>query len=181
MSSHHRILGVPTNATLSQIKKAYFKKAKQLHPDVNKSSNAMKDFMRLNMAYEALTNPGYIQPPIYTSRKKRRTKSPGEIKRDWVKKRNENLKQMAKEAVKKRKLQSLANSKTFYRSFTFNFICLFSGFVFLTPAIGSYLFLGDEDNSERYQEILIISLTTGITGLTMIGIFLRYLFLRLFK
>lgn len=60
MSSSHNILGVPINASKSEIKRAYYRKARLLHPDVNKSPNAEEEFIRLNMAYEALTNPKFI-------------------------------------------------------------------------------------------------------------------------
>jgi curved DNA-binding protein CbpA len=180
MSSHHRILGVPANASLIQIKRAYFKKAKILHPDVNKSPNAMEDFVRLNMAYEALTNPRYVRPPIYTSRKKRKTKSPGEIKRDWVKKRNKELRELARKAVLKRKKASLESNAAFYRSFTFNIMCLISGLLFMVPAYYAYAAMGETDEIDNKAK-LIISFVSFTIAFGLICIFLRYLFLKLFK
>lgn len=48
------ILGVPVNASVDDIKKAYRKKAKLLHPDLNKSPDAEEQFVILNEAYEYL-------------------------------------------------------------------------------------------------------------------------------
>jgi molecular chaperone DnaJ len=36
------------------LKKAYFKKAKEYHPDVNKSAGAKEKFAEINEAYETL-------------------------------------------------------------------------------------------------------------------------------
>ena len=109
MSSHHRILGVPPNATLLQIKRAYFKKAKILHPDVNKSPNAEAEFVRINMAFEALTNPRYIHPPVFTRNKKQKSKA--KIKREWIKKRNKELRQHAIKVANAKRKERIKYSK----------------------------------------------------------------------
>lgn len=68
MSKFHSILGVPASATKDQIKKAYRNKARQYHPDVNKSSDAHEKFIEISEAYECLTNhPSHKK--IYRSRK----------------------------------------------------------------------------------------------------------------
>eukprot|EP01059_Diplonema_ambulator_P003823 TRINITY_DN1350_c2_g1_i2.p1 TRINITY_DN1350_c2_g1~~TRINITY_DN1350_c2_g1_i2.p1 ORF type:complete len:477 (+),score=95.07 TRINITY_DN1350_c2_g1_i2:145-1575(+) len=54
----YKILGVTKNASSADIKKAYKQKAAQLHPDVNSSPNAAKDFSELNDAYETLKDQG---------------------------------------------------------------------------------------------------------------------------
>jgi DnaJ-class molecular chaperone len=41
-------LGVPQGAETSEIKKAYFKLAKEWHPDVNKSPNAKEKFSEIS-------------------------------------------------------------------------------------------------------------------------------------
>eukprot|EP01080_Neovahlkampfia_damariscottae_P000849 gene849-9098_t len=50
----YSILGVSKNATSSEIKKEYFKKAKKYHPDVNKEKNAKEKFAEIQQAYETL-------------------------------------------------------------------------------------------------------------------------------
>ncbi|XP_022194037.2 uncharacterized protein LOC111051783 [Nilaparvata lugens] len=51
---YYKILGVPRKSTEAQIKKAYFMKAKQYHPDHNKDPEAKKKFQELSEAYVVL-------------------------------------------------------------------------------------------------------------------------------
>ena len=55
---YYTILGVPADATLSQIKKAYRKLARQHHPDTNPGDHdAAERFKAITEAYEVLTDP----------------------------------------------------------------------------------------------------------------------------
>lgn len=56
VEKYYEILGVTGKAGLSEIKKAFRSKAKELHPDVNKDSNAHQQFISLVEAYEYLVN-----------------------------------------------------------------------------------------------------------------------------
>lgn len=47
-------LGVGRGASQDEVKKAYFKLAKQYHPDVNKAPEAKEKFASINEAYETL-------------------------------------------------------------------------------------------------------------------------------
>ncbi|KAI0297243.1 hypothetical protein B0F90DRAFT_916795 [Multifurca ochricompacta] len=52
------VLGVPSNATGDDIKKAYRKKARNLHPDKNPNDpDAIQNFQELGAAYEILNDP----------------------------------------------------------------------------------------------------------------------------
>lgn len=54
----YMVLGISRNATPDEIKKAYKKKVKQHHPDVNQGDAAAESTLqRINEAYEALTKP----------------------------------------------------------------------------------------------------------------------------
>lgn len=53
-AKYYTILGLTSNASVNDIKKAYRSKAKQLHPDRNPSPTAEEDFIELNEAYEYL-------------------------------------------------------------------------------------------------------------------------------
>ena len=54
MSDHYEVLGVPRDATDDQIKKAYRKLARELHPDVNPEPEAQERFKLVTHAYEVL-------------------------------------------------------------------------------------------------------------------------------
>ena len=53
----YEVLGVARAATDDEIKKAFRKQARKLHPDVNKSPNAEEEFKELNEAYDVLSDP----------------------------------------------------------------------------------------------------------------------------
>jgi len=53
---YYEVLGVQKGATQAEIKKAYFKLAKQYHPDVNKEPGAEEKFKEINEAYETLSD-----------------------------------------------------------------------------------------------------------------------------
>ena len=54
MADHYETLGVQRNASSDEIKKAYRKLARELHPDVNPSEQAQDKFKSVTHAYEVL-------------------------------------------------------------------------------------------------------------------------------
>ena len=56
MQDCYKILGVPQNATASEIKRAYRKKAKELHPDLSSGTETSAQFQELVKAYEILSD-----------------------------------------------------------------------------------------------------------------------------
>ncbi len=53
---YYKILGVERDATEAKIKSAYRKLARQYHPDINKSPDAVNKFKDINEAYEVLSD-----------------------------------------------------------------------------------------------------------------------------
>ncbi|UXI15062.1 Ca-binding protein [Sarcoptes scabiei] len=53
---HYEVLGVATDASLAEIKKAFYEKSKKYHPDVCDDSEAVKLFHDITKAYEILGN-----------------------------------------------------------------------------------------------------------------------------
>lgn len=57
MADLYKTLGVDAQADPDQIKKAYRKLARELHPDVNPDPQAQERFKQINQAYETLSDP----------------------------------------------------------------------------------------------------------------------------
>ncbi len=102
---YYIILGIPSGSGLPEIKKAYRVKAKEFHPDLNKSSDAKEKFIKINEAYEFLINNRFRKSHI--SREVREQQY-----RDWVK--YERLKARARAAYQaKKKFEQFKRSRIY--------------------------------------------------------------------
>ena len=57
MADHYEVLGVSRDATPDEIKKAYRRLARELHPDVNPGAEASERFKAVTHAYDVLSDP----------------------------------------------------------------------------------------------------------------------------
>jgi hypothetical protein len=89
-NNYHKILGISPKASVDDVKKAYRQKAKLLHPDRNKSSNAHEQFILLSEAYEYALN-------LNTGRIGSKPPAPAT---DWQTQKREEARQRAREHAK---------------------------------------------------------------------------------
>ena len=57
MQDHYDVLGVPRNASFTEIQKAYRNKARKYHPDTTQDPEESEKFHGVQTAYEVLSNP----------------------------------------------------------------------------------------------------------------------------
>jgi hypothetical protein len=84
ISDYYRILELPSNAGLNDVKKAFRLKAKQFHPDLNSSLNAQENFIRVHLAYEMILNHLLIrqhQRPVLSEEEEKERKRQQAAKR----------------------------------------------------------------------------------------------------
>ena len=52
----YEVLGITPDATTTEVREAFFRKAKSCHPDVDNSLKARQEFIKSKEAYQVLSN-----------------------------------------------------------------------------------------------------------------------------
>jgi cation transport ATPase len=133
IENYYKILEISSKATTDEIKRAYRKKAKYLHPDINKNENAHEQFILLNEAYEYLI--------AYKTGRLRKTATIS--KENWEKQKEQTREQARKKAADYARMRYEAYKKTeHYKSTEAVFVILehFYFFSSISLLIGLPLF-----------------------------------------
>ncbi len=173
-SHYYRILGVPENADISEIKHAFRRKAKSYHPDINKSEGAHQRFIDINEAYTYLmdlhgSSSGGSHGTVAGNAAR------DEYYRRWVQRERQKARRQAAQRARM-KFEEFRKSSV-YRTTTMlshmlDYFLLFLGvFVIIAAGFGLYtqgLFI--EDNGEETLNIggIVADLLITIAGILFI-------------
>ncbi len=106
MNDLYAVLGVKSGASKKEIKRAYRKLAKKLHPDVNKSLEATARFKKIHQAYEYLLARADVAANkvegVATGKQENYTQY---LEKDWVDLEKENFFSMLFWAYQKKNMQ----------------------------------------------------------------------------
>jgi len=117
-----KTLGLSGNPSESDIKRAYRKKAKELHPDINPSSRAHEEFQQITKAYTYLLayKAGKIRPnPDSNSPKSNNQDKRYGTHSNWNSEANVKAREAAKSRAKE-KYEEYINSEEHYHSLLFS-------------------------------------------------------------
>jgi hypothetical protein len=113
---YFKILGVDINASLDQVKKAYRKKARLYHPDLNKKKEAAELFIIINEAYE------YLLDYIESGRKADDARA--KLVKEWQEYRRQEARKRAYKYSKEKYIE-FTRSNTYKTSMVLNKVQLF--------------------------------------------------------
>lgn len=124
MLDYYSVLDVSRTATAEEIRKAYYSRARQCHPDVCSDPDAEHAFKLLNEAYQTLSNPqkrrkhdlllqygGLIDLSRVTSRDSRSARPRSAAYEAYVRRRKEEIRQ---ERLRIRKYNIILNNLMFW-------------------------------------------------------------------
>ncbi len=141
VSDYYRILDIPENAGIDEIKNAFRRKAKAYHPDINKCKGAHQKFIDLNEAYT------YLVDLHARSSGNSRGSSPGpaaneDYYRQWIQHERQKARERAARQARMRFEEfrrSTAYRTTTMLSHLLDYFLLFLGFfVIIAAGIGLY-------------------------------------------
>lgn len=159
------ILEISPGSGVLEIKKAFRKKAKKFHPDLNKNSGAQENFILINEAYEFLMKH-YNQPGFKSK------KTTEERHRDWVEKEKAKSRKYAAHQAQKR-FEKYKNSKLYKTAnvlyYIYDYYALVIGlFIIFATILGLHL---QKDFEEGYT---LSSVITGVLLIFIGGLFVYF-------
>lgn len=166
------ILGIEENAGLPKIKKAYRKKAKEYHPDLNPNPNAHLQFILINEAYNYLC--GLIQKEGRINDPAQNNKQDQSFYDTWVKQERARIRREAARNARM-KYEEFKKTKT-YKATSFlyelvDFLYIGVGLlIILVPIIYTAITGLDPKNPERSITTIIGSVLFGSLIIGMIVI-----------
>lgn len=164
LTKYYEILGVNASASVEELKQAYRKRAKQLHPDKNKGANAHEQFVLLSEAYDYL---------VKFKSGKLKSKSTGLSHEEWVNQELVKTRQRAAQQAKMR-YQEFLNSDE-YKSLNSivtigeHLAFLFAVFMFIILPSGAFYFYGFKGFLGSLL-LIVITLPLSIKGIKNLAI-----------
>lgn len=159
---YFNILEVSPNSGILEIKRAFRKKAKKFHPDLNKDPGAQGRFILVNEAYEFLMK--YYNQPGFRSEK-----TDEERYRDWVEKEKAKARVYAARQAR-RQFEKYRNSKLYLTAnllySIYDYFSLAVGLLIIFAAgFGLYI---QKDFEEGYN---VASIVAGVLMIMIGGLF----------
>ncbi len=171
ISEYYNILGIPMNSSLEDIRKAYRKKARLYHPDINQTPGAKEKFIEATEAYDFLVSnygKGQLDDQDYFR-----------VVEEWRKYRQDRSRQRAQYYARS-SFNQFKNSKYYKSTRIFNITSAVFAFavsltIFFFAILGYVLRLRDPIPGTEKTTIFsfIVLLILSLILLTVSGIYLK--------
>jgi hypothetical protein len=135
LDKYYKILRIPANSRLEDIKKAYRKLAHEFHPDVNRLPDARERFIEINEAYEYLTNKIKLEQALKANYNEHE-ETAQEIIDAWLAGERERIRAMAKKYADM-KYRNFKKSEAYRTTLKIDYSLQYAGLV-----LGSFVIAG---------------------------------------
>ena len=165
MQAYYTILNIDQYASLDEVKKAYRRQAKKLHPDINPASNANAQFILLNEAYEYFINRKTGR--VYNQRAKGYTKSrkPYRSYEEWAEKERPKARRRASKHANM-KWKSFENSVLYQSAkagaYVISYTLFILGTLMVLIPIGALIFRGIENIYQVISTFTAVGIGSGL-------------------
>jgi hypothetical protein len=158
MREHHlRILGLPPQATLEEIKRRYRELVMRFHPDVNPDPQAAEEFLKIQAAYEKVMGDDPELARIVSAYRppKRKTKSPEAARAEYIRQRmSDYIKQRDRESkeIEAQMFNTLTQGWIDRIAKVFGTLSALFGIIMLVDFFVAPTFESDEVMTKAYHE-----------------------------